>query len=89
MGTIRISTDIAAGDAEVHRAFFEDHYLASDGTKELAKALADAANAVLRSYGIGEQLVVITEAAAALQRLRKVNLETVGELYHKGTKVGD
>lgn len=89
MGTVRITADIAAGDVEIQRAFYDDQYMTSDGRRELPAALADAANAVLRSYGIKSELAVVTEAAAALQRLRKAEMETAGELYQKGTQVGD
>lgn len=83
MASIRITADLPAGDVEINRTFWETSYV-DNGTKALAAALADAANAVLRSYGVKEELAVVSEAAAALNRLRKSNDDT-----YPGREVGD
>jgi hypothetical protein len=88
MSMVRINVDTRVGEVEIVRTMWDDG-LAATGKEMLAETLVDAANAVLRSYGIKEELAVVSEAAAALQRLRKDGLDTVGVLYRKGKEVGD
>lgn len=68
--SVRISVDIPAGTLDLEQRM--DLTIVDSGTKQLAAALRDAANMVLRGYGCTERLEIPAPNTAALNRLRNV-----------------
>lgn len=63
--SVRIEVDIPAGHIEVARSVHAT--IADSGTEHLATTLRDAANAVLRSYGLPASITLSTSRERLIQ----------------------